>query len=240
MAKLNELNKDNFDVGLNSTLDHLCYETKVNKFSHWLMPTSEKIRAFINLRINSENEFMETALGICQTCGHTQPFINLKLNSLKIISSEKKEVKFKARLIQSGDNQFAENVYKSDKQFIRSVFEDYSDDDERYIIQVLEYSNSIISIEDVEKPYEDRVIFCSKNIEAIKALTAFNDKFYYGMKLVKEEVCQNPKCPSNSTEILKKNKNRRSLFQFPNQPSLFYISGEGKADKYFDDGYESD
>jgi hypothetical protein len=254
MTKLNELTKETFDVGLNSILDYLCYESKVNKFSHWIMPNSEKIRSFINLRINSESEFMETAIGVCQTCGYSQPFINLKLNSfeeeelnknyrepwgLKILDSTKKEVRFKVRLIQSGDNQFAHKVYQSDKNLVREVFENHTDEDEKYILQVLEYANSILSIEDVVVPYENRVTFCAKNIESLKAITSFNDKFYYGMKLVQEAICQNNKCPSNTEENIKQKKTRGSLFQFPNQPSLFYISGEGKADKYFDDGYES-
>jgi hypothetical protein len=251
VAKLNELTLDTIDEGLNDVLDNLCYESKYEGFTHWKMTVDEKIRAFLNLRLNSSGPIIEHLIGICEECGSEQAFIKIEItkfdeNELKKEYKEPfplkakvgdKTVRFEGRLLRSGDIYRARQIYNKDKGFISSAFPEAKSKDVTIITQILEYANSITSKEGSPITFEEAVVLCKDNIDIMNAITSFNDYFYYGMVLKTTEECTNDECPTvTKDEETGKFKRRGCLFRFPIQPSLFYITytESENVKQYFD------
>ena len=251
VTKLNELNLTTIDEGLNEVLDATCYETKFEGFSHWVMPVNEKIRSFLNLRLNSSGPVIEHLFGLCAECGKEKLFTKVEIKKFDETELKKKykepfplkakvndkEVKFKARLLQSGDIYKAKQIYEKNKDYISKMFPEAIEKDAEVITQILEYTNSILEIDTKPAVFDEALSFCKDNIQVMNALTSFNDFFFYGMNLETEDTCGNKECPSVSTDVKTgKSKKRRCQFRFPLQPNLFFISYTEKesVEQYFD------
>jgi len=252
VTKINELNMETVDDGLNDVLDALCYESKMKGFTHWTMSTNEKIRAFLNLRLNSVGPIIEHLVGVCTECGEQKLFTKILLTKfdetelkadyqepfpLKYNSKGKVEHKFKARILRSGDIKRARQIFNLDKSFVAKFFPDIKKEDESTVILILEYANTILEHEGSPAMFEQAVSLCRDNAELMNAVTSFNDYFAYGMNLTSEETCDNKECPSN----LRKDPNTdktvgRSLFRIPTQPTIFSITSSEKEAviAYFD------
>lgn len=257
VTKLNELNVDTIDEGLNTILDKLCYESRYEGFTHWTMGIDEKIRSYLNLRLNSVGSQIEHLMGICGQCGEEKLFTKVEITKFDELDLKEeyrepfplkleiddKEVKFKTRLLQSGDIFKAKSIYAKNKDFVYTMFPDAVESDEATVVQIMEYANSIIEINGRPVEFEDAVAFCRDNVKVMNAMSGFNDYFAYGMVLEAESACNNEECPSRTKvddkfdkETQKKVKTRRSQFRFPIQPSLFYIAytEEENVKQYFD------
>jgi hypothetical protein len=252
ITKLNELTMATIDEGMNDILDSSCYESIVEGFSHWILPLNEKIRAFINLRLNSVGPVIEGLIGICPECGERKVFpkihitkfdeTELKENYQEPFSLhatvKNKEVKFKGRLLRTGDIYKAMQIYKKDKKLIREQFPQAHDEKDKTIVcQILEYANSILEIEEKPTDFITSIKFCRDNADVMNAITSFNDYFLYGISLTTEGTCDNMECSSvTKDEKTGKPTKRRCQFRIPLQPTIFYItySEEETAKRYFD------
>jgi hypothetical protein len=251
VTKLNELNVDTIDEGLNGILDALCFESKYQGFTHWKLTVEEKIRAYLNLRLNSTGSIVEHLVGICESCGKEKLFLKVEIGKfdekdlspkyiepfplkVKVNGTEKK---FKGRILRSGDIYRAKQTYEKDKGLIRKLFPEATDKDNNVVIQILEYANSILEIENVKPSFEDAVNFCKNNLDVMNAITSFNDYFQYGMTLKVNDICTQAECPTVSVDEKTGSPiHRGSLFRFPLQPGLFYITHTQKetVEQYFD------
>jgi len=259
VSKLNELNMDNIDEGLNQVLDQLCYESSYQEFTHWMMPTNEKIRAFLNLRLNSVGPVIEHLFGVCLDCGESKLFTKVEITSFNetFLKDNYQEpfplktkvkgdlVRFKARILQSGDIFKAKQIWQKNKNFVYQQFPDATENDEEAVVQLLEYANSILEVDGKPPTFESALEFCRK-VEIMNAISGFNDYFSYGMSLETEGLCNNDECASvvsaeatfNAKEEKKggKKRHRRSQFRFPFQPNIFDISftEEKTIEQHFD------
>lgn len=250
VSQLNELSAENIDEGINHILDSLCFESKTMGFSHWNFPVNEKIRAFLNLRLNSVGNVIEHLFGVCSSCGTHKLFTKIHITKfderdlkedyyepypLKVKTKDGSIQKFKARLIQSGDINKAKQLYQKDKGLISELFPDARPKDEKVVVQVLEYANSILEIDEYSPDFKTKVNLCKNNIHVMNALTGFNDYFDYGLDLELPEKCDNVDCPSNMKSEEEKTLNG-SRFLFSIQPAIFYItySEESSVRQYFD------
>jgi hypothetical protein len=250
VTKMNELNLETIDDGLNDILDALCYESKARGFSHWNMNVSEKIRSYLNIRLNSVGPVIENLMGVCTTCGNQQVFVKTLITKFEetglkdnykepfpLKYNMKGEHKFKTRLLRSGDIRKARQLFAQDKGFITKMFPDTKASDESTIVLILEYANTILEHDGTPVSFEQGVTLCRDNVEMMNAVTAFNDYFSYGMNLSHEDHCNNKECPSNTK--LETNTGipvGRSLFRVPIQPTFFTISSseEKTVESYFD------
>lgn len=248
-----DLTPDNLDEGLNNVLDTLCYESITENFSHWTLPNPDKIRSFINLRLNSIGPFIEHMIGLCESCGQDKIFTQLNINHFddKDLSEkyqepfklkvplEGEDIKFEARLLSSGDRYKAQAIYEQDKEFITTVFPNVTNEQEETVLQVMEYANSILSWSGENKTFEEKVIICRDNLKVMNALTSFNDYFDYGLLMKTISQCPNKECPTNvrdSNPGDEQSTSRGSVFRFPIQPAIFNLTyvEKGTAEQYFD------
>jgi len=250
---INEMNVEELDEMVNFVLDSLCFETKTEKFTHWNLPNPDKIRAYINLRINSLGEILDAVSGFCSSCAKLQPILKLNLMELEEVDMkpeykepfplkttirdpqnvrENKLVRFTARIIRSGDLKKAKSYYDKNKEFITRYFSNVSEDKKDVVIQLMEYANSLLTYEGRDITFEEAVVICRDSAPVMEALTAFNNHFSYGLKLETKGVCLNAECPSNVSQEISTfdSPGRRSVtgertahFQIPVQPAFFYL-----------------
>jgi hypothetical protein len=257
LTYLNDLTGETMDEGLNSILDDCCLESARAGFSHWDMPNPEKIRSFVNLRMNSDGPIIENIMGFCTTCGDQNllPQVNLEKISeddldakyveprnMKVPEGEG-EVKFSIIMIRSGHRHKAKQLMEKDPGYIKKMFpgKDLTEEDiHKTVLMVIEYACSIQTINSNPCTLDDAIELCRDNLHTIKAITSFNDKYVYGMNLESTQACGNEKCASNTTpDKTAKGAEaspRGALHSIPIQPAIFSIPyNETQIDRYLDD-----